>query len=239
MIPHQPGMNILRSHLVLKAKQDTAGAIIKCKTRFVAGGDSHVHGLDFDQWYAPVAYFTVVFVILSIAARENRVVHSLDVSNAFVRAPLAEVVFVRPPRILADRFGSKIMKLNKALYRLKQAPLSWHLHLEKMFDTVKIIKGPTPCLYEYNNCTIVFYVDDLIISGSNVGEVTDLENVIKGLFGWTDAGAMKEYLDVLFERRDDGAFVLSQRQYLLNVLQRFGMEDCKPCATPCVPKKNE
>jgi hypothetical protein len=48
---------------------------------------------------------------------------------------------------------------------------------------------------------------------------------------------MKEYLSVLFERRDDGSFVLSQRQYLLNVRQRFGMEDCKPCATPCEPKK--
>jgi hypothetical protein len=48
---------------------------------------------------------------------------------------------------------------------------------------------------------------------------------------------MNEYLGVLFERRDDGAFVLRQRQYLLNVLQRFGMEDCKPCATPCMPKK--
>jgi hypothetical protein len=48
---------------------------------------------------------------------------------------------------------------------------------------------------------------------------------------------MKEYLGVLFERRDDGAFVLSQRQYLLNLLQRFGMEYCKPCATPCMAKK--
>jgi hypothetical protein len=42
---------------------------------------------------------------------------------------------------------------------------------------------------------------------------------------------------VLFERRDDVAFVLSQRRYLLNILQRFGMEYCKPCATPCMPKK--
>jgi Reverse transcriptase (RNA-dependent DNA polymerase) len=155
-------------------------------------------------------------------------VHSLDVSNAFVRAPLAEVVYVRPPKILADRFGSKIMNLNKALYGLKKAPLSWlswHLYLEKMFDTVKIVKAPTPCLYAYNNCTIVVYVDDLIISGPNVEDVTELKNIIKGLFVCTDAGAMKEYLGVLFERRDDGAFVLSQRQYLLNGLQRFGMED--------------
>jgi hypothetical protein len=123
------------------------------------------------------------------------------------------------------------MKLNKALYGLKQAPLSWHLYL----DTVKIIKAPTPCLYAYKNCSIVVYVDDLIISGPNVDEVTELKDIIKRLFICTDAGAMKEYLGVLFERREDGALVLSQRQYLLNVLQRFGMEDCKPCATPCNP----
>jgi Reverse transcriptase (RNA-dependent DNA polymerase) len=84
---HQPGMKILRSHLVLKAKRDTVGAIIKYKARLVAGGDDQGHGLDFEDSYAPVADFTVLRIVLSIAARENRVVHSLDVSNAFVRAP--------------------------------------------------------------------------------------------------------------------------------------------------------
>jgi hypothetical protein len=83
----------------------------------------------------------------------------------------------------------------------------------------------------------VVYVDDLIISGPNVGEVTELKDIMKVLFVCTDAGAIKKYLGVLFERRDDGAFALNQRQYLLNVLQRFGMEVCKPCATPCMPKK--
>jgi Reverse transcriptase (RNA-dependent DNA polymerase) len=206
MVSHQPDMNILRSHLVLKANRDTAGAIIKYKARLVAGGDAQVHGLDFDQSYASVADFTVVRFILSIAAHENRVVHSLDFSNAFVRAPLAEVVYVRPPKIMTDRFGSKIMKVNKVLYGLKQAPLSWHLHLEKMFDTVKIIKAQTPCLYASNNCTIVVYVDDLIISDPSVEEVTEIKDIVKRLFVCTDAGAMKEYLGVLYERREDGAF---------------------------------
>jgi hypothetical protein len=84
-----------------------------------------------------------------------------------------------------------------------------------MFDTVKIIKAPTPCLYAYNNCTIVVYVDNLIISGPNVEEVTELANIINGLTVCTDAGAMKEYLGALFERRDDDASVLIQRQNLL------------------------
>jgi Reverse transcriptase (RNA-dependent DNA polymerase) len=131
MAPHQPDMNILRSHLVLKENLDTAGAIIKYKARLVAGEDSQVHGLDFDQSYATVADFTVVRIILSIAAREKRVVYSLDVSNAFMRAPLAEIVYVRPPKILADRFGSKIMKLNKALYVFEAGPAHLAFALEK------------------------------------------------------------------------------------------------------------
>jgi hypothetical protein len=97
--------------------------------------------------YAPVSDFTVVRIVLSIAARENRVVHSLNVSNAFVRAPLAEIVYVRLPKILADRFGSNVMKLEKKLFGLRQDPLSWHSYMEKKFDTVKILKARTPCLY--------------------------------------------------------------------------------------------
>jgi hypothetical protein len=57
IVQQKPGMNILRSHLVLKAKRDTANAIIKYKARLVAGGDAQVHGLDIDQTYAPVADF--------------------------------------------------------------------------------------------------------------------------------------------------------------------------------------
>jgi hypothetical protein len=67
--------------------------------------------------------------------------------------------------------------------------------------------------------------------------VTELKNIIKGLFVCTDAGAMKEYLGVQFKRRNNVTFVLSQRQYFLNILQRFDMDKCKPCATLCVPKK--
>jgi hypothetical protein len=47
-----------------------------------------------------------------------------------------------------------------------------------MFDTVNIIKTTTPFLYAYKNCIIVVYVYDLIFSGPNVEEVTELKNII-------------------------------------------------------------
>jgi hypothetical protein len=61
--------------------------------------------------------------------------------------------------------------------------------------------------------------------------VTELKNIIKRLFVCTDAGAMKEYIGVMFVRRNDGTFVHSQRLYLLNIFQRFGMDECKPCCS--------
>jgi hypothetical protein len=87
------------------------------------------------------------------------------------------------------------------------------------------------------SCKIVVYVDDLIVSGPSFEQVTEPKNIIKGFFVCRIAGPMKEYLGVLFELRDDGTFVLGQRQYLLNILQLVGMKDCEPCSTPCVPKK--
>jgi Reverse transcriptase (RNA-dependent DNA polymerase) len=188
--------------------------------------------------YAPVADFTVVRIVLSIAARKTPVVHSLDASNAFVRAPISETVCVRPPKVLAARFGSKIMKLNKALYELKQSPLSWHSHLERKFSGVNIIKTATPCLYSHKSTVIVVYVDDLIISGPTMAEVDTVKAFIKSMFSCTAAGELKEFLGVRFQRRDDEAFVLSQAQYLKNVLERFGMQDSKPCQTPANLKIN-
>ncbi|XP_066323653.1 uncharacterized mitochondrial protein AtMg00810-like [Miscanthus floridulus] len=44
-------------------------------------------------------------------------------------------------------------------------------------------------------------------------------------------GPLHHFLDVTIERRDDSLF-LSQRQYILDILDRAGMRDYKPCSTP-------
>jgi hypothetical protein len=46
-----------------------------------------------------------------------------------------------------------------------------------------------------------------------------------------DLGALHHFLGVTVARRDTGLF-LHQRQYSLDILERAGMTDCKPCATP-------
>jgi hypothetical protein len=46
-----------------------------------------------------------------------------------------------------------------------------------------------------------------------------------------DLGLLHLFLGIQVLQMDDGIFI-SQPKYVLNLLQKFKMEDYKPCATP-------
>jgi hypothetical protein len=46
-----------------------------------------------------------------------------------------------------------------------------------------------------------------------------------------DLGPFHHFLGITVERRPRGLF-LYQRQYTVDILERAGMSDCKPCSTP-------
>jgi hypothetical protein len=46
-----------------------------------------------------------------------------------------------------------------------------------------------------------------------------------------DLGPLHHFLGITTERRPQGLF-LHQHQYTIDILERAGMSDCKPCSTP-------
>jgi hypothetical protein len=46
-----------------------------------------------------------------------------------------------------------------------------------------------------------------------------------------DLGPLHHFLSITVERRPQGLF-LHQKQYAIDILERAGMSDCKPCSTP-------
>ena len=67
-----------------------------------------------------VARMESVRLLLALAAAKDCRVHHLDVKSAFLNGELAETVFVRqPPSFAVKREEHSVLRLHKALYRLR------------------------------------------------------------------------------------------------------------------------
>jgi hypothetical protein len=108
---------------VYKLKRDVDGIILKHKARLVAKGYVQRPGIDFDEVFAPVARLDSVRLLLAVAAQFKWQVHHMDVKTAFLNGELGEEVYVsQPPGFIDGKNSSKVLRLHKALYGLRQAP---------------------------------------------------------------------------------------------------------------------
>jgi hypothetical protein len=67
---------------------------------------------------------------MALAAAFGLKAYQYDMLNAFLNAPLDKLVYVQTPDPYVEELG-KLLKLKRALYRLKDAPLLWYKHLKE------------------------------------------------------------------------------------------------------------
>ena len=95
----------------------------KCKARFVARGFSQKEGIDYDETFAPVARYSSIWAIISLASIMGWKLHQMDVKTTFLNGEIEEEVYIKQPEgFELHEKGSHVCKLKKALYGLKQAP---------------------------------------------------------------------------------------------------------------------
>ena len=96
--------------------------------RLVARGFKQREGIDFGETFAPTVSSSCVRLLSANAYELDLDVCHFDLEQAFIQSKLDEDVFLRLPRG-CGRLSGKIVRLNKSLYRLKQASRSWHAHV--------------------------------------------------------------------------------------------------------------
>ena len=72
VVPKPEGKSVVTSRWLYKIKYAADGSIEKYKARFVARGFSQVEGVDYDETFAPVARYTSIRSIISIATKMGR-----------------------------------------------------------------------------------------------------------------------------------------------------------------------
>ncbi|KAJ0388839.1 hypothetical protein ATCC90586_010927 [Pythium insidiosum] len=81
------------------------------------------YGVDFEETFAPVAKFTSIRIILSLAAQYKLVLHQMDDKTAFLNGLLDEEIYMKQPEGFVDpKHPDHVCKLKRALYGLKQSP---------------------------------------------------------------------------------------------------------------------
>ena len=75
------------------------------------------------------------------------------------------------------------------------------------------------------------YVDDLIVTGARAEDIDAFKYEMAARFKMSDLGALSYYLGIEV-RQGKQSISLGQRAYTEKLLERGGMAECKPCATP-------
>ena len=78
---------------------------------------------------------------------------------------------------------------------------------------------------------ILLYIDDLVITEPGVPEINCVKSLLSDAFEMKDLGDLHYFLGIEVIRTPDG-ILLSQRHYVLNMLYKFGMTECRPISTP-------
>ena len=129
--------------------------------------------------------------------------------------------------------------LRKALYGLKQSPRAWfHLIAEVLTDFDFKQSESDSCIWIHENPTngektyIALYVDDLIIAGENEDVIHTIKQRLSERFEMKDLGIAKKFLGIEIEYGNDGSIKIHQNQYIQQLLERHGMEECNSVTTP-------
>jgi hypothetical protein len=238
IVPRPEGKSVVTSRWLYKLKYVADGSIETYKARFVARGFSQVEGVDYDETFAPVARYTLIRSMISIAVEMGWKIHRMDVKIAFLNGLIQEEVYIEQP-LGFEVHGreSHVCKLKKALYGLKQAPRAWYSRIDAYLQQLGFEKSEAdPNLYLIvvgkDLLILLLYVDDLFITGVD-RLITSCKESLASEFEITDIGLMHYFLG-LEVWQDPGHIFLGQGKYACDILRRFQMEDCRPMTTPMI-----
>ncbi|GKC49585.1 retrovirus-related pol polyprotein from transposon TNT 1-94 [Tanacetum coccineum] len=123
LVPRPDCVMIITLKWIYKVKLDKLGGVLKNKARLVARGYRQEEGIDFKEYFAPVARLEAIRIFIAFPAHMNMVVYQMYVKTAFVNDILREEVYVSQSDGFVDPENlNPVYKLKKALYGLKQAP---------------------------------------------------------------------------------------------------------------------
>src|SRR5882757_2940973 len=176
-----PSRKTIKSKWVFKLKADG-----HYRARLVAKGFMQIPGIDYDETFSPVARFESLWLLLALAALEDWEIQQMDVKSAFLNGVLDEEIYMEQPiGFITPGTETKVCRLKRAIYGLKQASRTWNLQFHGFLTGISYMQthanagvyvkhqrgGDGPII-------VILYIDDITILGSSLEAVDHLKDQI-------------------------------------------------------------
>ena len=163
IVPKPEGKSVVSSKWIYKIKHVADGSIEKYKARFVARGFFQKDGIDYEETFAPVAWYTSIRAIVALASMMKWDLHQMGVKTYFRNGVIEEEVYIEQPREFeVEDKVTHVCKLMKALYGVKQAHRAWYGRIDSLLTSLGFRKSKAdPNLYLKvmdNEPVILFYI---------------------------------------------------------------------------------
>ena len=193
----------------------------------VAKGFTQMPNVDYHETTSPTPASALVKIIAVAANELGLPVFHLDVSQAFVQAPLAEEIYMRLPPGCGELSG-KIVRLLKSQYGLKQAGRKWYLLLVMwLVEMVRMEQCKAePCIFRnmIDNKVLLMvgvHIDDIIVSGEQ-NMCDEFFDQLRQRFPLKNPGEAKMYTGCVFERDwDNGILDINQTAFAINMVEQY------------------
>ena len=226
---------------VLVRKRNQRDEVVRYKSRLVAQGFSQRPGIDYEETYSPVMDAITFRYLISMVVSEGHDMHLMDVVTTYLYGKLDTDIHMNIPEgfTLCESKPRHMysLKLNRALYGLKQSGRMWYNRLSEYLITKGYVNNPIcPCVFIKKTTKgfviIAVYVDDINLVGTPEELLKAIE-CLKDEFEIKDLGKTKYCLGLQIEHYPSGILV-HQRMYTEKLLKRFNMDEAYPLSTPMV-----
>jgi hypothetical protein len=232
----------IRSRIFLKIKSDG-----RAKGRLVAGGDKQDKSI-YDDLSSSTVSVDNLFSVCTISAFEKRRIVTLDIEGAYLNCDMKELVYMELdpfvselllilyPNFYSDCIdpdtGKIYVILKKALYGLVESAKYWYEHITNSIKQLGYIVNPYDnCVFNKyddngNQCTIVVYVDDLIITSVSNKLIDELIEHLMKIYKKVQIkeGKVHNYLGMQFTFKDDGSLNVEMNKYINDLLNEYNVE---------------
>ena len=215
------------------------------KARFCVGGHKQIIGLDYfaNRNYCAVLSSRDLRLLLALAAVENYEIYQTDIVQAFLYGELEENVdiYIEPPARYPCPEG-QVLKLNRAIYGLHQAPVRFKKELNEWFMSQKYTTANDAQTVWFKrgigNLIIIhlLYTDDFLHFTNCKSLFLDFQRKFKDRFD-TKTGNLDSYLGTrIIQDRSKLSIEFNQSEYIEELLDRYKMADCTSVGTPIIQR---